>query len=115
MAERQNLEITRRSSKAYAVPFLKNNQPTDITGWTVYMTIKTNMDDKDTDAKLRKKITEHLNAKGGIAIIELTSEDTDIVAGNYYYSVDYKDADNNEDIVVNGLIRISEPTLKKRD
>jgi hypothetical protein len=115
MAERQNLEISRRSSKAYTVKFFKEGSVQDITGWTVYMTIKANMDDLDANAKLKKKITEHLNAQEGIAIIELTSDDTNITAGNYYYSIDYKDTNDNEDIVISGIMKIKEPTLKTRD
>ena len=115
MAERQNLEIERRSTKAYTVKFFKEGSVEDITGWTVYMTIKSNIDDLDADAKLKKKITEHLNAQEGIAIIELTSDDTDITAGNYYYSIDYLDDDDNESTVINGVIKIKEPVLKLRD
>ena len=112
--ERTNLEITRKSTKAYTIKFYKEGAPTDITGWIIYFTIKANVDDTDLNAKLRKRITEHLNATEGIAVVELTPEDTNITSGNYYYSIDYKDTDDNEDIVVIGSMKIKEPILKER-
>jgi len=114
MAKCIELNLTRKSTKTYQITFTENNVAIDITGWTVYLTIKSSMEDLDANAKLAKAVTSFTNATSGIALIELTSDDTDITAGNYWYSIDYKDDSDNEGIVVTGKIKITEPVLKER-
>ena len=110
----QNLEILRKSTKTYQLNFTKDGYAEDITGWTVYFTVKTKMEDLDADAKIAKIITSFDNATSGIALIELSIIDTDITAGNYWYSIDYKDDDDNEDTLITGKMKIKEPVLKSR-
>jgi len=111
---RQDLELLRKSTKTYELQFKKDGASVDITGWTVYFTIKEEMEDEDADAKLAKTITSFDNATSGIALIELSIVDTDITAGNYWYSMDFKDDDGNEGTVITGKIKIKEPVLKSR-
>ena len=113
--ECQDLTIYRKSTKAYELQFKKNGVGVDITDWTVYMTIKQSMEDPDESAKLAKKVTSHNNPTTGKTIIELSSTDTDIPAGNYWYAIDYLDDDGNEDTLVWGKIKIKEPVLKTRN
>ena len=111
---RQDLELLRKSTKTYELQFKKDGASVDITGWTVYFTIKAKMEDEDKDAKLAKTVTSFDNATSGIALIELSITDTDITAGNYWYSMDFKDSDDNEGTVITGKIKIKEPVLKER-
>jgi len=114
MSKCVTLTLTRKSTKTYQITFKENGVSIDITGWTVYFTIKSSMEDTDAQAKLAKTITTFANAASGIALIPLTTSDTNITAGNYWYSMDYKDADDNEGIVVTGKIKIEEPVLQDR-
>ena len=111
----KDLEMYRKQTKAYEVVFKKDGQTTDITGWTVYMVIKTKMEDTDVQALLIKKVTSHTDPTGGRTIIELSSSDTDITMGNHYYSIDYKTDEGDEGVLFHGRMRVIEPTLQNRD
>ena len=108
------LLIYKKSTKTYEIQFKKDGGVVDITGWTIYFTAKESMEDLDTSAKIKKTVTTFANAEGGIALIELTTTDTDITAGNYWYRIDYRDSDDNEDTLLTGKIKIIEPVLKTR-
>jgi len=110
----QKLEIIRKSTKTYELQFKKSGATVDITGWTVYFTVKEAMEDSDALAKIAKTITSFDNATTGIALIELSVSDTNITAGNYWYAFDYKDEDGNEGSLISGKIKIKEPVLKLR-
>ena len=114
MAECKNLELIRKSTKTYELQFQKDGAGVDITGWSIYFTIKEKMEDTDEDAKLAKVVTNHDSATSGKTLIELSSSDTDIEKGNYCYSIDYLDDDGNEGVLVYGRIKIAEPVLKTR-
>ena len=110
----ERLELYRKSTKTYELQFKKDGAGIDITDWTIYFTVKENMGDTDGNAKIVKTITSHSAATSGKTLIEWASSDTDSPAGNYYYSIDYKDDDDNEDILLMGRIRIIEPILQTR-
>lgn len=110
----ETLTLYRKSTKTYEVQFKKDGLAVDITDWTIYFTIKTNMEDLDADAKLAKIVTTFSSPTSGKALIELTTAETDIIAGNYWYAIDYKDDDDNEDTLIYGKIKIEEPVLKDR-
>ncbi len=112
--ECKDLKFTRKSTKSYEIKFTKDGSAEDITGYTIYFTIKENVEDTDVNAKLTKTITSLPNALSGKVLIELTTADTDIVAGNYWYSIDFKDPDGNEGVLFSGKIKIEEPLLKTR-
>ena len=116
MAKKQwkDLEIVKKTTKIYELVFKKDGIAQDITGWTVYFTLKKNMKDTDDNAKIKKTITTHSNAEGGKTLIELTTSDTNQDEGIYYYSIDYKDDDSNEDVLFTGRMKIIEPVLKTR-
>jgi len=111
---KQNIELYRRSTKQYELLFTEDGAQMDITDWSVYFTVKTNMSDTDVSAKIKKIVTEHSSPLQGKTLITLDPDDTDIDKGNYYYSVDFKDDSGNEGVLVSGRIRVSEPVLDSR-
>ena len=109
----RNLVIFRNTSKSFQLNFTENNgNPKDITGWTIYFTVKEKMEDSDGLAKISKDITSHYDAKGGKTLISLETDDTDL-KGNYYYDVKFKDADGNADILFHGMIKFREPVTTR--
>lgn len=104
----------RRSTLGYAITVKKDGIPTDITDWTIYFMLKKKMGDDDADAIISKKITSHADPGNGKTIISLTADDTDIV-GSYYYSIDYKDDEDNEGVLLYGRIEFEETTRHLRD
>ena len=111
----KNLEVIKKTGKIYEVPFKKNGQTEDITGWTVYFTVKESMKDIDANAKITKKITTHEDAKNGITLIDLSESDTDIDVGNYYYGIDYKDSSGKIGTVLSGRLKIIKPVRATKD
>lgn len=110
----KDLELVKKTTKTYELQFTENGLQIDITGWSVYFTLKEKMEDSDATAKINKTVTSHSAPTQGKTLIELTSSDTDLDAGNYYYSIDYKDDDDNEQVLFTGRIRVIETVRKTR-
>lgn len=75
----------------------ENGDPVNLTGSTVYFTAKKQIDDDAADAKavISKDVTSHSDPVNGETIINLTSSDTDIDLGIYFYDIQIKDSINN--------------------
>jgi len=110
----KNLEIFKGSSKTYELIVKRDGTIEDITDWVIYFTIKENMGDSDANAKLTKSVTSHTDALAGTTEIELTSSNTDIAVGNYYYSIDYKSDNDEIDILQHGKLNIRQPVLNTK-
>ena len=109
----KKLEIFRKSSKAYELRFKKDGIVVDLTGWTIYFTVKEKVSDSDINANIKKTITSHLDAVNGKSLIELTPTDTDIL-GNRYFSFDYKTDDGDEGVLFWGRIKFKDNILDDR-
>jgi len=67
----------------------------DITGYTLFFTVKKNSNSDivtDSDAIISKTVTSHSDPTGGITTISLTSTDTTINPGTYFYDIKFKDS-----------------------
>jgi len=65
----------------------------DITGATIFFTVKENETDADADALISKDITSHTDPTAGKTSIDITAADTnDLDPGTYYYDIQYKSA-----------------------
>jgi len=113
--KRKDLVIIRKTTKVYEIQFKKNGVRENIKGWTIYFTVKESKKDTDVKAKINKKITNHVNASAGKTLIQLSTSDTDLPAGSYHYSIDYKDDEGNEDVILHGRIKFEESTRQTRD
>lgn len=102
------------STKPYTLNFKKNGNAIDITGWTIYFTVKKSVSDSDAEALINKKITNHSDPTNGKTLIELTANEASL-EGNFWYSVDYKDDEGNEDIIVHGRIEFEKSFRDTRD
>ena len=56
----------------------------DITGWTIYFTIKSLEDDADDDALISKTITIHVDPPGGETKVTVLAAETDDLVGKKY-------------------------------
>jgi len=110
----QNLTIFKNSTKVYQLTFKKDGTVTDITGWTIYMTAKLNVEDSDANAIINKTITSHSDATNGQTQIELEKTDTAYV-GTYYYSIDFKDSDDSEGVLFKGRINFVDTVRDDRE
>lgn len=109
----QDLLITQKTTHAYELIFSKDGTAEPITGWTIYLTVKTFINDTDDNAILKKDITTHNDPTNGITTINLSAEDTNLPTKNYWYDIRYKDTNNNEGVIAHGRMRISEAVTKR--
>ena len=112
--ECRNLEIFKSTTKSFEIVCKKDGQTQDITDWTFYLTVKENMKDSDANAKIAKVVTSHSDPTNGKTLITLSADDTNIDTGNYYYSLDWKDDEDNQGILFMGRLRIIDPVLDTR-
>ena len=114
--QHKDLQIDKKTTKIYELIF-KNKETgayEDITDWTVYFTVKINMNDSDASAVISKTITDHVDATAGKTLINLEPTDTDLDAGNYYFDIGFKNDDAQEGIIIQGKLRIVETVRKTR-
>jgi len=114
MAQCKDITRFRNSVKPYQVLVKKRGRPVNITGWTFYLTVKENPNDSDQEAIINKKIDSHPEAKKGIAQFDFEPGDTNIY-GVYWYSLDFKDSDGNQDVLFYGKIKFVETLRQERD
>jgi hypothetical protein len=83
------MTIIRQTDNNIELTFTENGDPVNITGMTILFTVKRQCDiDKDDEfALIKKDITIHTQPEQGKSEINLSNEDTDIEAGNYYYDL----------------------------
>jgi hypothetical protein len=108
-----NLFIKRGDTKTYTLYFEDDNDVRlDITGWTIFFTVKANVDDLDTAAYIKKTITSHTNPTNGETQISLTSSDTSEV-GNYIYDIQYKSNIGTIKTVLEGYLSIAKDVTQR--
>ena len=99
------LEIYIKDAKAYLLYFKdETGTAIDITGDTIFFTVKINKTDPDVDALISKDITSHTDPTAGETQIDLTTSDTTIAAGEYYFDIKRLHG-SNINTVVNGVFR----------
>ena len=86
-----NFSLKRGDDQVFALEFTENGVVKDITGWTIYFTLKKNIDDTDANAVLKKDITTHTDPTQGKTEIPLLNAETDVLEGLYFYDIQYKD------------------------
>ena len=79
----------------------------DITGWTIFLTVKENADDPDTNAIISKTITTFSDPVNGEAEIELTPTDTAQEIESYLFDIQVKTAVGEIYTIVEGIITIT--------
>ena len=86
------LSVYRGDSKTYNLTFTDGGTALDITGYTIFFTVKVIVDDSadDTNAVISKTVTSHTDPTNGITEIVLSPTDTDIDVGTYDYDMQYK-------------------------
>lgn len=103
------IEIIRRDDVRLTVTITDDEgNPLNLTGATVYFTVKENRLDSDEDALITAEVTSHVNPTGGLTEIDLTQEQTDLEARSYFFDVQVKDASDRIRSINYGLIRVQQ-------
>ena len=83
------MNIIKGTDNSITITFKENEEPLNITGYSILFTVKKQCDinKADTEALITKTITDHTDPTEGISTLELTNEDTDIPAGEYLWDL----------------------------
>jgi len=84
-----DLLAVKKDSKTYTLTITDEGVAVDISGWSVYFTVKSSYEDADASAIITKNVTFPSNASSvaGIGYLPLSSTDTNVALGNYYYDI----------------------------
>jgi hypothetical protein len=86
----KSLDVVRGDDKYYIINITDGaGLPIDITGWTVFLTIKEDTAVPDEEAIISKTITDHMDPTNGKSKIHLANTETNHV-GTYYYDIQIK-------------------------
>lgn len=110
MATTINLEMTRGTTYAIRVEYLLGGVPRTLVGATLRFTVKTaefDADADDSEALLVKNVTIHVDAAGGISMIQLDPTDTATVdPGDYFYDIRVEEAGGATYVISKGRFRL---------
>lgn len=105
----KNLSAFRGDSKVIHLTFKTDaGVAINITGWTIFFTVKESKDDTDAEALIQKNVTVHTSPETGLTDIVLTATDTRPCAGNYFYDIQAKKTDGTIITVIDGVITFKE-------
>jgi hypothetical protein len=77
----------------------------NLTSATLFLTVKNALTDADSAAVIRKEVTTHDNAAGGLSHFDLLTADN-ATAGTRYYDVQLKDSTNKIYTLFGGLWKV---------
>lgn len=81
----------------------------DITGWKLFITIKTNPGDTDANAIYKNEYDPSAPASAGIFTVTIPNADTDDIAfGTYYYDMQIKKDDDTPLTILKGVFTFSQ-------
>lgn len=82
--------------------------PLNISGGTIWFTMKLNASDTDVQAVIQKSVTEHIDAVNGLSRVVLSASDTDVLLPNtkYFYDFQYVDSFGNVKTILQGKVKI---------
>jgi hypothetical protein len=98
MIDGEKLQIIRGDSQSIAVTFEdEDGNALDLTGKTVFFTVKDIDDDADNDddALIKKEVTNHTDPTAGKTTITIASTDTDLTPNDYVFDLQVKDIVGN--------------------
>lgn len=104
-----NLKHVKGDTFLRTMRFVDSDQnPIDITGWTVFFTAKDVATEADAAAEVTKTVTAHTNAALGQTQILIAASDMAILAGEYFYDIQIKKADGTIYTILRGLLIIDQ-------
>jgi len=102
------LSVFRGDTQVYNITFKdENDVAIDITGWTLFMTVKINENDPDSSAIISKTVTSFPDPTNGKATISLSPTDTDQLIDCYFYDMQLKDSSGNITTYLSGIFNVT--------
>lgn len=73
-----DITTNRANTLVRTITITENGSAKDITGYTLFFTVKCKLQSADAAAVISKDITDHTDPTGGVTTLSLTKDDTDI-------------------------------------
>lgn len=109
------LEIPRGDQFSLSVAITDDDDlPIDITGATIFFTVRRWLKESEEGALIEKEVTDHVDPTNGETEIPLTNDDTSIQAGDYYYDIRIKFPEVSPPAAFDGDIHTIIPADKLR-
>lgn len=100
------LTVTRNDSKTITYYFYDStNTAVDLTGASLFVTVKQNKTDTDAEAKIATTLTI-LVPSSGIATWDIKATDTQYLLGQYYYDIQLVDALGEVTTLINDVFNV---------
>ena len=101
-------DFYRGDSKTINMSFKDNTgNPIDLTGATIWFTVKRNPMDLDSNAVIQKEITSHTDATNGLSTISLAPTDTnDLEIRSYNYDIQLVDSIGKVTTIIVGTFKL---------
>ena len=90
-----------------------DGMPIDITGWTIFLTIKVNKDDPDDQAVVTKTVPVTVDPQLGKITITVSSAETYNLDGLYYYDFQFKKQDETIQTLTSGGITFEKDITRR--
>ena len=85
-----DITIIRGDDRTLNITITEDGSVLDITGYTLFFTVKSCLTDIDTAALISKDVTTHTNPTLGVTQVVLTNTDTDLTPDTYFYDMQLK-------------------------
>lgn len=92
---RPDIVLIRGDSSSIGFEFTEGGVASDLTGATVFFTVKPTLDADATDAAavIAVEVTDHTDPTHGKTVIPLSGADTTVTPGDYFYDIQVKNGD----------------------
>ncbi|HHA18786.1 MAG TPA: DUF2479 domain-containing protein [Methylophaga sp.] len=108
-------DFYRGDTQRFTLVFTDNNKnPIDITGATVWFTLKSDISADDSEAEIQKVVTNHIDPANGITEVVLSADDTSalIPNRNYYYDFQIKLSTGDVKTLLAGKVKVLEDVTR---
>ena len=103
------IRVPRGDDKTWNLTFVdEDGNAIDLTGATIFFTVKINKADADSDAVIDVDQASHTNAAGGLSSITITNSETDLKPENYFYDFQLVDSGGLVTTVLSGIFKITQ-------
>jgi hypothetical protein len=109
-----NITTFRGDDLAFDVVFEDCEEvPVDVTGWTLFFTIKVNRHDTDSTAVFAKEYHNTFNPTAGLITVFMSHSETDVLNGTYFFCIQIKKADGTIQTITRGGISFLQDVTRR--
>lgn len=103
--QKEPLEETQGDTFEKTIRFTdSNDDPIDISTWTIYVTVKKSYSDADSEAVLSQDVTSHDVPTNGETSFSFPPSETEGLRGMHFYEIKYEEGDGTVETLLSRRI-----------